>query len=660
MDIERQLNSIDVEARRAAVLMLARQDNEPEQPEKIRLLLRAMQDSSWRVRKTAVDILLDQYSIDSYIDGLIKLLYIEDNAGARNTAIESLTKLGNKVVNYLIDAFDTTNHDVRKFVIDIIGEIRDKKCVPLLVDALKDEDENVRASAVEHLGTMREPAAVDALIEIIKGKDLWTAYPAADALGLIGDRRAVPALVGALEKKALREPALKALGRLADSETLDNVVPFVEDRSGSVRQETLKSLEMMYHEGVPEEQFIAAFTKAFSERAVEVLLEQATKGKPGGRGSAILFLGIMRDDRALDPLLEMSADELHASEVKKALIFIGKENPQVLVPLFEREFPYMKRYICEIAAEVAAPVYFDILVNLLADEDGHVRGISAAGLANIGDQRSVEHIIKLFRDPYEDVQEAAIKALGKFKSGLNLEDIHKMLDSKNPMVRRNASLLLGEIALPDSVPALGFALKDEDVRVRRAVVSALSAIKTSTSVECLVRALADEDSDIRAAAALSLGSIGAAETVEHLCLLLTDSEEMVKVAAAKALGKISAGRAVPNLVELLADPNGFVKTAVIAALGKIGGVDSREALIRMLDAEDIEVKRTAITSLSGFENVETNLLPFLNDEDWASRVAAVEALGGRGDENIVRELGRVYDSEEDPVVRRTIERYLNV
>jgi HEAT repeat protein len=660
MDIERQLNSIDVEARRGAVLMLARQEDEPEQPEKVRLLLKAMQDSSWRVRKTAVDILLDQYSIDSHVEGLLKLLYIEDNAGARNTSIEALTKLGKKVTDYLIDAFDTTNHDVRKFVIDIIGEIRDKKCVALLVDALKDEDENVRASAVEHLGAMREPAAVDALIEIIEGKDLWTAYPAADALGLIGDRRAVPALVEALEKKALREPVLKALGRLADPETLDNVVPFVEDRSGSVKQEVLKSLEMMYHEGVSEESFIAAFDKAFGDRAVEVLLEQVRKGKPGARGPAILFLGIMRDDRALDPLLEMSADEAHASEVKKALIFIGKENPQVLVPLFEREFPYMKRYICEIAAEIAAPGYFDIMIGLLDDEDGHVRSISALGLANIGDQRSVEHILKLFNDPYEDVQEAAIKALGKLKSWLNLEDIHKMLDSKNPKVRRNAALLLGAIASPDSVAALGFAQKDEVVMVRRAVVSALAAIKTSGSVECLVRALADEDSDIRAAAALSLGSLGADDAVEHLCLLLTDSEEMVKVAAARALGTISARKAVPNLVELLSDPNGFVKTAVISALGKIGGDDSREALIKMLDAEDMEIKRTAITALSGFENVENNLLPFLDDIDWASRAAAVEALGGRGDENIARELGRVYDSEEDPVVRRTIERYLNV
>jgi HEAT repeat protein len=660
MDIERQLNSIDVEARRAAVLMLARQEGEPESPENIRLLLKAMQDSSWRVRKTAVDIMLSQYSVESYIDGLIKLLYIEDNAGARNTSIETLTKLGHAVTDYLIDAFDTTNHDVRKFVIDIIGEIRDKKSVPLLVDALKDEDENVRASAVEHLGTMREPGAVDALIDIIRGNDLWTAYPAADALGLIGDRRAVPVLIEALEKKTLREPALKALGRLADVDTLDKVVAFVEGKNSSVRQEALKALEMMYHQGISEEKFIESFNNVLGAGAIEVLLEQATKGKPGGRGPAILFLGLMRDERALDPLLEMSTEDAHAADVKKALIFIGKAKPEVLLPLFEREFPYIKRYICEIAAEVASPEYYNIMYKLLDDEDGHVRAMCAVGLANIGDSRSIRKIIALFKDPFEDVQEAAIKALGKMKDSIEMQDLYRMLESKDAQIRKNIAMLLAEIALPESVQALCFAQKDEEPSVRRAVISALSSIKTSGSVQCLVRALTDEDSDIRAAAALSLGNIGAAEAAEPLCLLLTDAEEMVKVAAARALGMMSATKAVPSLISLLSDPNGFVQTAVISALGKIGGAEAKIALVRMLEASDAEVKRTAISSLSGFDGVEDDILPFLNDSDWASRVAAVEALGSRTEDKVLKELGRVYDSEEDPVVRKTIERYLNV
>ncbi len=659
MDIERQLNSIDVEARREAVMMLVRKEDEPESQQKIKLLLKGMQDSSWRVRKTAVDILLGQYSLESYVDGLIKLLYLEDNAGARNTGIESLTRLGKRVTDYLIDAFNTTNHDVRKFVIDIIGEIKDEKSVPLLVDALKDEDENVRASAVEHLGTMQEASAVDVLIEIIKGDDLWTAYPAADALGTIGDKRSIPVLVDALHKKTLREPALKALGKFADPGTLDHIVPFVEDRSASVRQETLKSLELMYQNGVPEDSIVSAFNKAFGGRAIEVLLGQATKGKSSGRGPAILFLGLLRDERALDPLLEMAADELHSGEVKRALIFIGKKKPEVLMPLFEHESPYLKRLICEIASEIASSVYTDIMVRLIDDYDGHVRAIAARALANIGDPKGITHIMKLFTDEYEDVQETAIISLGKLKEGLDMDAIYAMLEKKDPVVRRNASLLIGHVALPESVSALSFAQKDEEISVRRAVVSALAAIKTPAAVQCLIRALTDEDPELRAAAALSLGSAGAVEAVNPLCLLLKDSDEMVKVAAARALGVLSKRRAVPNLIELISDPNGFVVTAILSALGKIGGEESKAALLKMLRSSDTEIRRTAITALSKFDDVETDLMPFLKDDDWAARAAAVEALGERGDDRILKELEKIYDDEDDPVVKKTLEKYLN-
>ncbi len=660
MDIERQLNSVDVEARREAVLRLVPQESPADVRKNIALLLRAMQDSSWRIRKTAVEILLGEYSVESYVDGLVKLLSLEDNAGARNTAIEALTKLGDRVTDYLVDAFNTENHDVRKFVVDIIGEVRDRKSLPLLIEALRDVDENVRASAVEHLGSMQEASAVDALMEILDGDDLWTAFPAAEALGMIGDRRAVPALVRTLQKKTLREPALKALGRLADPETIGQIAPFIDDKSSVIRQEALQALESMYQNGAAEEKIAGALRDAFGERAIDILLRLASTGRKSSRPPAILFLGLLRDERALSPLLDIGSDEVHAEEVRKALVYIGKEKPEVLLPLFDRDYPYMRRFICEVAAEVASPVYFDIMVRELGDEDGHVRAIATHALANIGDARAISHLFKLLADEYEDVQEAVIGALGRLQEYIELQDVMKLLESKNPVLRRNAALLLGEMGTEAVVKPLSFAQKDESVEVRKAVVSALSKLRSEESSRCITKALTDEDPEIRASAALNLGVAGASQFVEPLCLLLKDAEDMVKVSAARALGNISSQKAMPSLMELLGDHNGFVVTAAIDALGKIGGNDAREAILGMLSSEDAEVKRTAISSLAGFRDVEFKIIPFLYDDDWASRMAAVVALGGRSDENVRKELEKLYDLEQDTVVRKTIEKYLNV
>jgi HEAT repeat protein len=72
-------------------------------------------------QNTATDILIEEYEVGSYIHRLIKLLYLEDNAGARNSSIDALIRLHKKATPFLIDAFSTPNRDVRKFIIDVLG-----------------------------------------------------------------------------------------------------------------------------------------------------------------------------------------------------------------------------------------------------------------------------------------------------------------------------------------------------------------------------------------------------------------------------------------------------------------------------------------------------------------------------------------------------------
>ena len=64
----KQLSDSNIEIRREAVEKLSGTKDLSCIP----LLMTAMKDSSWRVRKTAVDILFKDYPVDEYIDGLIK------------------------------------------------------------------------------------------------------------------------------------------------------------------------------------------------------------------------------------------------------------------------------------------------------------------------------------------------------------------------------------------------------------------------------------------------------------------------------------------------------------------------------------------------------------------------------------------------------------
>src|SRR4030043_2141270 len=566
-DLESLLKDDDVEVRREALENLRSRSGNSYI---INLLLSAMEDMSWRVRNTATDILLDEHPVETYIGGLIQLLYREDNAGARNSAIEALVKLNKKATPFLIEAFNTPNRDVRKFIIDVLGGFKDSRSLPLMLNALKDDDENVRATAIEHIGKIGESSVVNALIELLESGDIWTAYPAADALGRIGDRKAIPSLIKALDKKTLRRPAIKALSLIADPETFRYVVPLIEDSSKTIQEDALRGIERFYHKGVSEEFITGEIKRLLGDRVLDILVTHAWSKKPYVRIAAILILGLMKEEKAYNPLLEISQDEDFKEEAKRAFVFIGKDRPESLLKLFETNDLYQKRFICEVAGRIASPVYYTTLEKLLEDEDGHIRSIAAKAISKLGNLKAIEPLKRLLIDPYRDVQEAAVGALSSLSSGLSVNELIDMLDSSNPALRKNAATLLGRIGATEAARALGFTLKDVDIGVRKAVVEAFSHFKTEDSIRFLILTLTDEEPDIRVLSALSLGHIGGEGIFEALSLLLSDSDDSVRVAASKALGMLKDARAIRPLMGLLYDKNGFVVTTAIESLSRIG------------------------------------------------------------------------------------------
>jgi HEAT repeat protein len=654
-NLEKRLKSDSTEIRRQAVDELRRSTSESDIP----LLIEAMKDASWRVRKTATEILKDQFSPDSYIEGLIALLYIDDNAGARNSAIDLLVSLGRTAVPGLIDAFSTDNHDVRKFIIDVIGEISDKRALPLLLSALKDEDENVKASAVEHLGKLKEPSVVDALIDILKGDDLWIAYPAADALGRICNRKAIQPLVDSLENKTLREPALRALACFYDPDTLDSIVPLLISGSRSVKEEALRTINEFYKKGISEEIIVNKIKERLGDNAFDMLLKFAWSSKSDIRLSAILLLGILKDIKAVQPLLDMSSEEDFRDEIKRALVFIGREIPDHIIGLFDTLNIAQKRFITEVAVEIQRSEFSGLFEEFLKDGDGHVRALAAKGLAGIGDTEMVSKILPLLSDPFMDVQESAVEALVALEDGIDVEYLLDGLSDNNARIRRNCSLALGKINALESVGSIGFLVKDAEVEVRKAAVSALSMINDPENIRFLMIALTDEISDIRIAAAYALGSVCTTEATDALILLLSDPDEAVRVAAAKALGVVSDSRAFKSLKRSLSDKNGFVVAAAIEALGGMKTEDAKEAIIGMLSSHDDEIKRTAVRSLANFNDVQEIVIPFLRDPDWATRKIAADVLGQQTGPSVAGILEEMYDDETDITVKSAIKDALN-
>jgi HEAT repeat protein len=136
----RKLQSSDAEERREAAIDLGRAGADA-----VPLLFRALRDVDWRVRKTAVEALV-AIGGASVIEGLVQQLSSHDNAGARNSSIEALIHIGAEAVDALLAVLDTPDADVRKFIVDTLGDIRDPRAVPALINRLEDHDENIRVA----------------------------------------------------------------------------------------------------------------------------------------------------------------------------------------------------------------------------------------------------------------------------------------------------------------------------------------------------------------------------------------------------------------------------------------------------------------------------------------------------------------------------------
>ncbi|NOZ26152.1 MAG: hypothetical protein GXO94_08715 [Nitrospirae bacterium] len=631
-------------------------------PEALGYVMDSFKDDSWRVRKTALDVLIEGFSPDAYVKDLIGLLHVEDNAGARNTAIEALVRLGKKAVPDLTAAFETDNPGVRKFIIDVLGVIGGKEVVPLFLKAIRDEDDNVRASAVEYLGRLKEPSVIDSLVEIIETGKLWTAYPAVNALGKIGDTRALPHLLKALRNSLLTEPALKALSEFSVPETLKEIIPLLRSRRRSTVEETIKTIERFYQAGVPEEFISKQLHEILGDDACEIFERHISHKNKEVKGSAILLLGLLCDHRALGPLLELSEDESSMDAVKRSMVFIGRRNPHYLIPLTRTGAPERRRLIVEVMSELEDPLFRDTLMVLLKDDDGHVKAHAARGLGRIGDRRAAEEIFHLLSHPYPDVQDAAVAALTELSAFLDVSELIDKLKSPDVLLRKNTALILGNIRAVESLEKLGFALKDEAEEVRKAAVVSISMIGTENAARYLHTALTDESAEIRAIAteSLSLCDDGP-EVLSSVIIMTRDPDEGVRASAAKALSRYHNESSLRTLLGLLRDGNGFVVTQAMESLSLFShSTEAREALVRLSLSDDSEIRRTAILSLSSFHDVEDLLETHLSSSDWATRLAAVQALSRIGSRKSRAGLEGIYDVETDPTVRRAIEVALGV
>jgi HEAT repeat protein len=495
--------------------------------EAIGVLVDRLGDPSWRVRKAAVERLIAMPDPQAWVARLIAALGDGEDPGRRNAAVEALVHGGRRVVSDLVAAIGSHDAGVRKLLIDTLAGIADPGSEAVLVAALSDPDANVRAAAAEALGALGGAAAQRALRECAAqgDEDRLVRLAALRTLATLDAQVPARELCPLLDDAILRPAALDLLGR-SDDAVAPVLLKWLGSESRVSRMAAVRSLLLR----------IARSDDAEAVLLVEAIREQAaslpaaddaiaTLASPdlGARLVAMQFLGIVRDPRAVVPILRAVRDD--------ALRDVGLSTLEEFGPLAEAELDAAWPEL-ELAARCDACRLFartrgaQSAERLLAALEDPAHELRAEAERAVGRRRLATALPALLRrleaisgedDPEADEEAAAVtealcELAAPVKPGAETHpEAHAILDALTSRlggapepVRLAIAHVLGRAGRPSDAGAMIRLLEDPSAPVRRAAVVALARLEGAAASEPLRLALADESASVRIAAASAL------------------------------------------------------------------------------------------------------------------------------------------------------------
>jgi HEAT repeat protein len=589
------LASVEEEDRLEAIRMITGVVAE----ELLDLVFQGFGDSSWRVRKEATDLYLRLPVSRELVGEIIELLHAEENAGLRNAAVDILVRMGGDAVPMLLDQAGCPDHDVRKFIVDILGEIADPRAIPRLLAALADVDGNVRASAAENLGKLRSAEAVPALLDAMSFPDVLLRFTILDALGKIGVPVPLARLLPFRDEKLLRKALVDALGLVGDADAAVELLSGLTDPMRNVRDASLQALVALA-ERYPEEIHRFLATQNLPATAESVLAYMEDAQPPALRQAAARVLGWLASPRAVRPLLDRLEEESLQHDALYALVNICLCHPQALLDAWSVVPPLQRAYLAYVFGEANCAAGADLLRSALGSDDARLTQMAAHALGRLGGVADLGALAEGLRHADADVRDAASRALcalgNRFPAEI-LAALEPSLGDADPARRGAAVSVLGRLADATIAQRLAMALKDPAAEVRRSALKALAGVAAAEHLLAIQLALTDEDVEVRRTAAEILGTCGDPDAVHGLRLALRDEDLWVRASAVRSLGKVGGAAEAETISQLLGDPVGLVSIAVLETLVSLLGGGARPVLERRLAVEPDELVRQQIRGI---------------------------------------------------------------
>jgi aminopeptidase N len=242
--------------------------------------------------------------------------------------------------------------------------------------------------------------------------------------------------------------------------------------------------------------------------------------------------------------------------------------------------------------------------------------------------------------------------------------------------RADSAVALGKVkGHEEAAAALGDTLRNDNARgVRVVAAQSLGVLETPAAAKELLNALSSvTEPDLRSAIVQALGSFqeNSEVTAKLAAVAKKDDSYRAQAAALEAIGKMKPAGAYDILVAAVGgdSPDGYLREAALRGLGSLED-DRAVPLLRKwsLPGKDFDSREAAIGSLGRLKKNDKEItqliVGYLEEPHFPVRIAAVFALGTRGDASAIPALEALLNSndlsiEVAPIIKGQIERLKN-
>ncbi len=534
--LRQALASPDAEERRQATARLAELALDASLP----LLVQALGDEDWRVRKEATLATRPLAAAPALIAAMIAALSANDDIGMRNAAVDVLAGAGAAATSALAAALPRLDADGRKLAVEALGRGRDPGALVALAQVLaRDADENVRQAAMEavaQLGAIARERAHELLLDALDDRDPLVRFAALS--GLCALELPVPwrSLRPLLDDPILRTLALAAAALSDSAEAVAALVQALADARGEAFGEALGALGRLAIGPHQDEVRRALRPSALGERLTALALDRALPTER--RATALSLAAAALAPGAATAAFACLSEELLADAARRALREIGAV-----------ALPSLISTLSDASAEAEARAQLIRVLGEIAEDSPEITG----------DATLLAALRRALADPDLRVAVSALATLAPIGGAEDLDPIAALTLSESRSLAHAAGAALAELCQrnPAAARAHAATLAEDDARFLPAVIElgalAAAGLQDPGTAVFLAQVAATGNTAARRAAVLAAAELDGPLTLEVLRIALTDEEHEVQIAAARALGHRAASASSRSTAELL-DP----------------------------------------------------------------------------------------------------------